>query len=276
MRLFPLGQMRLPEVTTGHLETFYRALAARYSKSVVQHVRIFINLSLRHAVRNGHLLNHPGLLAELPRMESKPVAQVLESADLQRLLEVSTGTRWEALMYFAVSLGLRHGELLGLQWGDLDRERAGIQVQRSVGVDKIGAVRVGPLKTTTSNRMAYLDDHHFALLEQMRAEQQETGFPLVWLFPSLTGGPLNQQNVRREYRKFLVRAGISPTVRIHDLRHTFTTMHIMGGTDPKTTSSLVGHKDTRFTLNIYTHVSEERKKATAARTASVLGLKQSG
>lgn len=150
IRLNSVGLLPLRDLRTSHLEAYYRELAKTHSKSVVQHVRIFINLALRHAVRNGHLLHHPGLLAELPRMESAPVARVLEIADLQHLLDVARPTRWYPFVYLTVSLGLRHGEALGLQWGDLDRAKAQLTVQRGGGNDLHGGIRVGPLKTKSS------------------------------------------------------------------------------------------------------------------------------
>ena len=272
IRQATVGAMLLRELRTGHLEEYYRALAQTHSKSVVQHVRIFINLALRHAVRNGHLVHHPGLLAELPRMESRKIARVLEVTDIQRLLSAARDGRWYPFVYLAVSLGLRHGELLGLQWADLNIQKGELLIQRSVGNDRAGTIRIGPLKTKGSYRTAYLDQDQLDLLSTLRAQQVEAGLITPWVFANNAGGPLSQHNVRREYRKLLQQAEIEVGTRVHDLRHTFTTLHIMGGTDPKTVSSMVGHADSRFTLDIYTHVSEERKKATAARTSAVLGL----
>lgn len=242
IRLASVGNVLLRELRTGHLEAFYRDLAKTHSKSVVQHVRIFINLCLRHAVRNGHLVNHPGLLAELPRMESKRIGRMLDAAELGRLLDVARPTRWYTLLYIAVSLGLRHGELLGLQWTDLDVKKGELTLRRSVGNDIKGNIRVGPLKTKGSYRTLYLDEEQLDLLKQERAAQIP---PSIWIFADAQAQPLSQDTVRHEYRKLLKAADIDVTVRMHDLRHTFMTAHIIGGTDPKTVSSMVGHADSR-------------------------------
>lgn len=60
----------------------------------------------------------------------------------------------------------------------------------------------------------------------------------------------------------LERAGYKQ-VGYHDLRHTFATMAISGGVDVKTLSSMLGHFSTRFTLDTYTHITNDMQKETA-------------
>lgn len=266
----PAGSTLLRDLTTGHLEEWYNALAKTHSKSVVQHTRIFVNLALRQAVRRGHLLHHPGLNTELPRMTTTPIAKTLTPQAVAQLLEVAQshdalhGTDMYLFLYLALSLGLRHGELLGLQWGDINPQASTLQIERAVTLNAAGAAFVTQPKTKASRRTLYLTPEHLNLLS---GRQQQRGG--LWVFATPDGKPRNQNNVRRSYRILLKAAGLDEKTRIHDLRHTFATYLIGGGFDPKTVADLMGHKDARLTLAIYTHTQDESRKK-AALSASAL------
>jgi site-specific recombinase XerD len=59
-------------------------------------------------------------------------------------------------------------------------------------------------------------------------------------------------------------------VRIYDLRHGFATAALEAGADAKTVSELMGHAGTRTTLDVYSHVSDERKRVAAERVGQTL------
>ena len=63
---------------------------------------------------------------------------------------------------------------------------------------------------------------------------------------------------------------ITEKVRFHDLRHTYATLAIRSGVDPKTVSSVLGHYSAEFTLDVYTHVTGEMQKAAAKRVGNLI------
>ncbi|MBS5480550.1 MAG: tyrosine-type recombinase/integrase, partial [Clostridiales bacterium] len=86
------------------------------------------------------------------------------------------------------------------------------------------------------------------------------------LFPSpRTGGYWSPDAVSRINRKLLKNAGIEEHVRFHDLRHTFATMAISSGVDVKTLSSMLGHFSAGFTLDTYTHITNDMQRGAAEK-----------
>ncbi|AKH15978.1 tyrosine-type recombinase/integrase [Deinococcus soli (ex Cha et al. 2016)] len=269
-RAHPTGQVQLQKIRVAHLEDLYRHLATEKSRSVVMHVRTFINMTLKQAVKHDLIISHPGVAADLPRMEKPKVAQVITADEVATLLEeAQKGTgRWYPLIFFAVTLGLRHGEILGLQWQDVNLDAGELQVRRAISTDAKGAPRVTKPKTKSSARTLYLSEDHIALLQSIQRQQQEAGVRTALIFCTHDGQPLRQGNVRREFLTLLSRCGL-PHLRIHDLRHTFATHLIGSGFDPKTVGDLMGHSDPRMTLEIYTHAQENLKKRAALQAAQI-------
>ena len=98
----------------------------------------------------------------------------------------------------------------------------------------------------------------------VREHEQHTDNPI--LFPSpRTGGYWSPDAVSRINRKLLAMAGIEEHVRFHDLRHTFATMALSSGVDVKTLSSMLGHFSAGFTLDTYTHITNEMQRGAAEK-----------
>ncbi|MEY8317802.1 tyrosine-type recombinase/integrase [Oscillospiraceae bacterium 50-58] len=76
--------------------------------------------------------------------------------------------------------------------------------------------------------------------------------------------------VGRLHKTLLKKAGITEKVRFRDLRHTFATLAIQSGVDAKTVSSILGHYSVGFTLDTYTHVTEDMQKEAAKRVGGLI------
>lgn len=264
------GKIELQHLKVSHLEAFYRDLALTKSKSVVMHTRSFINLCLKQALKYELVTAHVGLTADIPQMVKPKVAQALTVTEVTRLLQTAreySGGRWYGLVYFAISLGLRHGELLGLQWQDIDFGKQELKIARVVSLDVKSNIRITEPKTAASRRTLYLSDEHFSILADIRAQQQ--GLGTEWIFCTKQGLPLRRNNVLRQFHVILKKAEL-PRLRIHDLRHTFATYLIGQGHDVKTVSDLMGHTDSRLTLEIYTHTQEAEKKRAALSASRIV------
>src|SRR5919112_1510594 len=141
-----------------------------------------------------------------------------------------------AFYVLAVTTGMRNGELLGLQWMDVDLEARTLQVHRTVfnGV-------VSPPKRAAGNRtirltglaVAALKEHRLAAVKQRISEL---------VFPSRRGTPLSVHNVHnRSWKPLLKRAGLPVSTRMHDLRHTCATLLLGRGIPVKMVSEMLGH-----------------------------------
>ena len=117
-------------------------------------------------------------------------------------------------------------------------------------------------KTKNSVRKVALSQQAVDLLVQ--EHEQHPDNPI--LFPSpRTGGYWSPGAVSRANRKLLKNAGIEEHVRFHDLRHTFATMAISSGVDVKTLSSMLGHYSAGFTLDTYTHITNDMQRGAAKK-----------
>ena len=165
------------------------------------------------------------------------------------------------MFFLELSSGLRRGELLALLWDDLNVKDRILSVSKQVTrID--GELVVTEPKTKNSIRRVALSRQAVELL--VREHEQHPDNPL--LFPSpRTGGYWSPDAVSRINRKLLEMAGIEEHVRFHDLRHTFATMALSSGVDAKTLSSMLGHFSAGFTLDTYTHITNEMQRGAAEK-----------
>ena len=152
--------------------------------------------------------------------------------------------------------GLRRGELMALQWSDLDLDAGTLTVSKQVYAVN-GKMQLNVPKTRASVRKLVLPP---AVVEVFR-EYQKTA-DSRWLFPSPVkeDAPLTPGEAARRLHGILERAGCKQ-VRFHDLRHTFATMALENGMDIKTLSAMLGHVSAATTLDIYTHITGEMQSA---------------
>jgi integrase len=85
------------------------------------------------------------------------------------------------------------------------------------------------------------------------------------------GTPLNRNNIHsRPFKSLVARAGLPPTVRFHDLRHTFATLMLKGGEHPKVVQEMMGHATINITLDTHSHVLPDMQDKAADRLGALL------
>lgn len=259
----PVGGTPLKDVKPAALEGFYRELAAQYAPATVRHISILIKRGLKQALRHELIPRNPAEVAELPRMREERAGVQIEPDQLAAILREAQAHVLYPLFATIASLGLRHGEALGLQWQDIDFKDGTLDIRRAV-VSRGGIPDISLPKTPGSYRTLYLPaDLHQVLLRQ-QSDLRERGLPTAptaWVFPANTGGMLSQHNVRRVWKRILEKADMPQETRIHDLRSAFLSRLIESGADPRTTADLAGHSDPRMTLKVYAYSRAEKRKA---------------
>ncbi len=155
---------------------------------------------------------------------------------------------------------MRIGELLGLQWADVDLGAAKLAVCRALQrQNDAGLVFVEP-KTGPSRRSIVPSQHAVLALRQHRARQLERRLLAgeAWhdhglVFCSATGGPVDLSWQRQTFYQVLKQADLPP-IRFHDLRHTAATLLLTQGVHPKVVSEMLGHATITLTLDTYSHL----------------------
>jgi integrase len=169
---------------------------------------------------------------------------------------------------------MRRGELLALQWSEVDLDRAVLRVERSIEETKAG-LRIKPPKTKSGRRNIGLASDAIAMLREHRAEQMRIrlalgqGGPPLLVFSTIEGALLSPDNLSRDWWR-VCNARKLPRVSFHALRHTHASMLIRAGVDVLTISRRLGHSSTSMTLDVYGHLMEGADAAAAKAIEGVL------
>ena len=157
--------------------------------------------------------------------------------------------------------GMRVGEALGLQWGDIDFNSRFIEVRRQYSKGKVSNPKNN--KTRRVDMSAQL----CKTLEKHKVESMKRGFalgfggPPEYVFSNQTGNPIDLDGWRRRiFNKTLEKAKLR-RIRVHDLRHTYATIRISEGHDIIDVSHQLGHHSEAFTLKVYHHWKPGKRKS---------------
>lgn len=264
-----LGNIPLNELSQDALQQFYNRLKKSgrlrnsdiygegLSDRTVRGCHITCRTALDKAVKDKLIRTNPADGCKPPSVKKKEM-QVLTREEMQRFLIQAREDGYYELFLMDLSTGLRRGELLALQWDDLNFETGELRITKQVSRVR-GTLTVSEPKTKAAIRTLILPP---AILEMLRV--YKSNFNSRWMFPSpkKEDSPLDPASVRKRLCKTLERAGCK-MVRFHDLRHTFATTALEYGMDVKTLSTVIGHNSVSTTLNIYAHITDDMR-ATAA------------
>lgn len=269
-----LGRVRLTKLTPQQVEAFMAERAkSGLSPRTVNHMRTILRTALNKAMAWGLVNRNVAALADPRHMpESEP--SVLSPEQAAKLLDGVATMRLGALYITALTLGLRLGEALGLQWADVDLNKGTLTVRRAL--QRIGgkAAFVEP-KSRTSRRTVKLPAVTLAVLKDHRKRQLEERLrikgewnPDSLVFCNYRGGPLNPSTTTRTFRQVLEKLEL-PSMRFHDLRHSAATLLLATGTHPRLVMELLGHSQISITMNRYSHVLDSMAAETADRMDAV-------
>jgi integrase len=206
------------------------------------------------------------------REEDEREVEILDAGEVNRLLDALKelkGGAYYPLFLAGVFTGMRLGELLSLQWGDIDWQRKQVRVRRSAYKGEFFVP-----KTKRSRRAIDVGDQLLDVLHGLQLGRYgETALPADDLiFCGHAGAMLDPDNLRkRVWAPALVAAKLRHVV-IHSLRHTYASLLIAQGESPKYISSQLGHASVQITFDRYGHLFPNEKRTSAARLEQRLGL----
>lgn len=196
----------------------------------------------------------------------------LNLEESRRVIRLTEGTRYHALMRLAISTGMRQGELFGLRWDRVDFKNNTVTIDQQV-TEIRGALRVGvKLKTRCSRRVLQITEETCQAIRVQRAILMTEGNASSELvFPSPEGGAMSRGNFRvRVWKPLLSEAEIAFR-GFHHVRHTYATLALGELTPIAVVSKTLGHSKVSITHDIYSHVLPEHTQAATATMARLLG-----
>ena len=217
-----------------------------------------VSLITTQAAVQAHIIpKNPTENATVPKLNYKPM-QVLNEQELDTFLQaVQKDDVWRDFFYTELMTGLRRGEICALMWRDFDAKAGTLGISRTLHSKGQGIYALGDTKTSQGNRTIILPESVAALLRARKKASISQ-----WIFPQPTSPelPMNPGTTYRRLKTLLEEAGL-PSIRFHDLRHTFATHALTSGVDAKTLAGILGHTNASFTLDTYTHVTPDMREA---------------
>src|SRR5215207_1253181 len=271
-----IGRVKLAKLTPAHVQALYRKKSnSGLSPRTVNYVHATLHKALGQAVKWRLIPYNVSDAAIKPRQEKREtVALTLEQvyAFLDAAREAED--RFEALYVTAVFTGMRPGELLALRWSDLvlDGPEPEARVRRSLSKDEHGRHVFKRTKTEKGRSISLMPEVVEALRAHRRRQAEERlMYADLWhdqdlVFSSKTGGPADWDNITsRHYNRLREAAGLPKTTRFYDLRHTFATLMLEQGENPKVVQEILGHSQITHTMDTYSHVTPNMQGAAFGR-----------
>lgn len=285
-----LGRFKLVDINLINVEKMLQDLAEKnYATKTIRDIYNILNAMLKYAVNARMLIHNPCAGAEVPITTTKEI-RVLTIDEQREVLQFAKGRIHENAIRVALGTGLRVGELLGLQWSDIDFKNREISINKTLVYIKDRntgkyTFKYQTPKTKKSIRTIPMQESVYDALRRQSIQLKEMklaandwetskGFENL-VFVSRTGKPLYSRSVQvcldwiekaiNKTRKIIAEATKTeykpiPHFHCHTCRHTFATRCFEAGIDAKVVQGYLGHSSIAITLDLYTHVTDDKAK----------------
>lgn len=288
-RVYPaIGHLRLDKITSRHIQQFITDLAFNGKnqktgkplarKTIIHHLSLISDV-FEYALKMDMLTDNPCRRVTVPKgeAEEKDIYTREEADEIVRLL-ADEPTKYRVFIVLALCTGFRRGELLGLEWKDIDWENHLIHIRRTSCYTSDKGIYTDTTKTRKSKRILKVQPELIDLLKLYKAEQDQERERVgsKWedhdrLFIKWDGKPINPGTPYGWFKEFCEKKNIR-FCDIHSMRHYNASALIAAGVDIVTVSGLLGHSTVTTTANIYCHAMQEAQAKASAAVASSLDL----
>lgn len=270
-----LGNIKLKDINVRVLEKFYSYLKNDFisdrtkkhiSNTTIQSYYCIINNILEQAIKWDYLRNNPNSKIEKPKRDRKEIS-VYSKEEIIKLLECLKNEclKYQAIIYMALDLGCREGELIGLTWNDIDFKTRLVTINKSV--QDINGISVEKeTKSLNSDRKVFITETTLNILKQYQKEQKKRQLMLgtKWgnskrMFTTDFGNDMHHDTPYQILKRIIKKYGLKD-IPFHALRHTNASLKIREGIQPQIISKSLGHSSIDITHKYYSHFFEEEFK----------------
>ena len=229
-----LGDKDILELSVDDLDALTCVLQNKgLCNRTIVYVHATLRKSLNFGIRRGFLLNNPYNQFDMPRKKRFEYV-VLNENQIAFVLDKCRGTRIETAVILALCYGMRRGEILGIIPSDFDSVNGVLHIQRSRTLVN-GSEVITDCKTNNSNRYVLISPRHYRL------------------FSNVSQFSISPWTLDVLFHDFALSLGLPKGLRFHDLRHSYATLMLQKGINPKIVSQILGHSSVSVTLDIYSH-----------------------
>ena len=267
------GKLKIRDIRLKVVEGFVAEFEGTLSSKTLHNFLTLLKVMLvgkkgSSAIKQGYIHHDPTQGLELPPMEDRTIVPPTQDL-VWKLINVATffGQNADAMIHLGAFTGLRRGELLALQFTDIDWSNKEIIVTKALtrfpAKDGVHRWRweIGPPKTKRSVRRVVLSDDILLYLTRMRKSAPN---PIGLLLPDKNGKPLDPDFFDSLFAKIKKTAGLKE-IRFHDLRHFFASLLISQGFSPKYVCDQLGHSSIQMTFDTYGHLFPKAKEEASAK-----------
>ncbi|SHF75840.1 Site-specific recombinase XerD [Desulfofundulus australicus DSM 11792] len=291
-RILPaMGHLKIEQIKPLHLMEFYKNLQedgiredgkpGGLSERTILHHHRLISAILQDAVEWQVIPSNPASRVKPPRVKKQQAASYDETqfAALMEALEQEP-LKYRVMVVLAVASGLRRGELMALEWKDIDFQKGTLEVRRAAQyLPGRGQFTKEP-KTEESRRVVTLPPSVMSLLKEYKRHQAQERLKVgdLWqgsdrLFTTWDGRPMHIDTISKWFPAFLKRHNLPP-LPFHGLRHTHASLLIGQGVHAKTISARLGHSNISTTMDIYGHALKSADREAAEKLDGILAGKR--
>ena len=290
-RIYPaIGHLRVDKITPRQLQAFVNSLAKDGANEVngkplapktIRHNLSLISDVFGYAVKMGIVPDNPCSKVSIPKGEVKE-KQIYSQEEMAVLLTKMEDEplKYRAFFYLMAYSGFRRGEMLGLEWKDIDFENNIISVHRTSNQTKARGIYTDTTKTKRSQRTLKISPYIMSILKELKDEQDEEALKLgdYWvdndrLFTKDNGEPQHPNTTYTWLKRFCERNGL-PFHGLHSFRHFAASSLISAGLDVTTVSGALGHCNSGTTLNTYSHMFQTAQARVSEAMDGAFGFLQ--
>lgn len=286
-RIYPvIGHIRMDKITPRQIQTFVNSLSKEganertgkpLAPKTIRHNLSLISDVFSYAVKMGVVPENPCSKVTIPKGEVKE-KQIYTPAEVERFLTLLNGEplKYRTFFYLMIYSGFRRGEMLGLEWKDVDFENNIISVRRTSNYTAKKGVYTDTTKTKRSQRTLKFPQFIMDMLKEYKEEQDAESLRLAdrWvetdrLYVKWDGRPMQNGTPYFWLGEFCEKHDL-PFYGLHSFRHLFCSLLVNQGVDIVTVSGALGHSCVSTTSNIYCHMLQEAQAKVSDAVANAL------
>lgn len=291
-RIYPvIGHMRMDKITPRQIQAFVNSLSKEganertgkpLAPKTIRHNLSLISDVFSYAVKMGVVAENPCSKVTIPKGEVKE-KQIYTPAEVEKFLTLLNDEplKYRTFFYLMIYSGFRRGEMLGLEWKDVDFENNIISVRRTSNYTAKKGVYTDTTKTKRSQRTLKFPQFIMDMLKEYKEQQDAEALRLGdrWvetdrLYVKWDGRPMQNGTPYFWLGEFCEKHDL-PFYGLHSFRHLFCSLLVNQGVDIVTVSGALGHSCVSTTSNVYCHMFQEAQAKVSDAVANALDFSKS-
>lgn len=282
------GNVELRKITSRHIQEYVNFLSKQVSPKSLKNYIMLLNVLFKTAIQLNIIPkgSNPTVDIIKPKQRKKPVeAYNLEEFNLLlNLADTDSNPDIKLILNLALLSGIRRGEMAALKWDDVNFDESYIYIHESRIVLQ-GEEYIKSPKTDAGIRKIYVPDKLISILKEYqyrylvnKLKYGEKFKDKRYVVSKPNGEPFSPQGISNNYARFMKRHKYEIRyLKFHGLRHTYASVLIEQGENPKTVQHNLGHADVALTLQVYSHSYDSAQINAAKKLDETIDkLKKSG